>query len=49
MENLKAWNGSLLKLDVSCTKKLRLEEKHCVLIKLQSLPPYSEVSVVLLY
>ncbi|CAB4019590.1 Hypothetical predicted protein [Paramuricea clavata] len=43
MENLKAWNGSLLILNVSCGNE-ESEEVHCVLLKLKSLPPYPEVS-----
>ncbi|CAB4040238.1 Hypothetical predicted protein, partial [Paramuricea clavata] len=43
MENLKAWNGSLLIVNVSCGNK-ESEEVHCVLLKLKSLPLYPEVS-----
>ncbi|CAB4014860.1 Tyrosine kinase receptor Cad96Ca, partial [Paramuricea clavata] len=42
MENLIPLNGSLLKLTASCEKG-NSKETHCVLLKLESLPPYSEV------
>ena len=38
MERLKVWNGSLLKISVSCD-----EDEHYVLLKLQSLLPIPEV------
>ena len=48
MENLKAWNGSLLIVNVSCGNK-ESEEVHCVLLKLKSLPLYPEVSITFFY
>ena len=43
MENLRKWNGSLLKLTVSCRKD-RKTESYCILLKLKSVPAYSEES-----
>ena len=41
-ERFKAWNGSLIKLYVKCD-----QEKHCVLVKLESIPNYSDVCICL--
>jgi hypothetical protein len=43
IENLKYWNGSLLNFTVSCRKDNK-KESYCVLLKLKSLPTYSQVS-----
>ena len=43
-ERFKVWNGSLIKLYVKCG-----QEKHCVLVKLESLPNYSDVCICLTF
>ena len=49
MENLKAWNGSLLIVNVSCGNK-ESQEVHCILLKLKSLlRTYPEVSITLFH
>ena len=40
MDALRQWNGSLLQIQIKCRSgRLNTEERHCFLIKLQSLLP----------
>ena len=39
MDALRQWNGSLLQIQIKCRGQLNTEERHCFLIKLQSLLP----------
>ena len=44
-EEFKFWNGSLLNITIACDgdHSLAGNEKHCVLLKLESLPRYDEI------
>ena len=44
MDSLKVFNGSLLKISVSCDK-----EEHYVLLKLQSLRSFPQVGITMIY
>ncbi|XP_046840689.1 uncharacterized protein LOC124434810 isoform X2 [Xenia sp. Carnegie-2017] len=39
MDALRQWNGSLLQIQIKCRGRFNKEERHCFLIKLQSLLP----------